>query len=262
MGHIRLGGMPTTRKWREVVALLNDNQHSIADLARAVEGAADLSLRQAVKDPGFIEALWLMLKLPAAAKSASFEAELARLGIAVPPDPTVTDLLAGFDDALEKARLRNGRATTDLSVMARNAAVAALYGVINERLSSLWSATPQDERTTLATLASTERFGELAQRFFTGLLECHIQYFLDREIPRHIGPAGFVQCVADTHHFDAALRRHCTETTTIMRAYARDWLGKNQFHLQKDLSRDDVTNFAAYAFDKIRSELALRGAGT
>ena len=139
--------------------------------------------------------------------------------------------------------------------------MAALYGVFNERLPSLWSATPQDERTTLATLASTERFSELAQRFFTGLLEGHIQYFLDREIPRQIGSAGFVQCVADTHRFDEALRRHCTETTMIMRTYARDWLGKNQFHLQKNPSRDDVTKFAAYAFDKIRTELAVRGAG-
>ena len=86
MGHIRLGRMPTTRKWRQVVALLGEFEPSIADIAEAVEGASDRSLADAVKDPGFVEALWLMLKIPAAARSASFEEELAKLGITVPPD--------------------------------------------------------------------------------------------------------------------------------------------------------------------------------
>jgi hypothetical protein len=144
-------------------------------------------------------------------------------------------------------------------VLARNAAVGALQGVLQNRVPTLWLPTAEDERTTLATLITTERFGELAQRFFTNLLRGHIQYFLDREVPRHIGPGSFVQSVADTAYFDSAVQRHCGEATFIMRAYAKDWLGKNRFHLGKDISRDDVTGFATYAFTKIRTELAARG---
>ena len=68
MGHVRLGKMPATLKWKEVVALLGD-QPSIPDLAEAVERASDVSLAEAVKDPGFVEALWLLLQIPKAAKS-------------------------------------------------------------------------------------------------------------------------------------------------------------------------------------------------
>jgi hypothetical protein len=259
MGHIRLGELPATLKWRDVVALLSENEPSIADLAQAVERAADRSLSEAVHDPGFVEALWLMLKIPAAAKSPDFVRELSKIGIRVPANPTVVDLLGGFDGALERARLRSGRAITDLSVLARNAAIAAFHSLIQERLPSMWAPTAEDERTTLATLGTTERFAELAQRFFTKLLEGHIQYYLDREIPKHISPAGFVHCIADTHRFDDAVRRHCIETTFIMRAFAKEWLGRNQFHLEKDISRADAAGFANYALTKIRNELSVRG---
>jgi hypothetical protein len=169
----------------------------------------------------------------------------------VPPEPTLADLLAGFDRALERARLRSYRAITDFSVLARNAAVSALQGAVHDRLPDLWSATAEDERTTLATLVTTECFGDLAQRFFMHLLKRHIHYFLDREIPRHIGPGSFVQSIADTAYFDQAVQRHCQETTFIMRAFARDWLGKNQFHLDKNITRENVAAFASYAFTKI-----------
>ena len=53
-------------------------------------------------------------------------------------------------------------------------------------------------------------------------------------------------------------RRHCRETTLIMRAFAKEWLGKNRFYLEKDISRGDAAAFAAHAFTKIRAELHNR----
>lgn len=258
MGHMRLGNPPTTRKWREVVHLLSEGDVSVSDLAESVERAADRSLAEAVDDPAFVEALWLFLKIPQAACSEDFAAALGKLGLQVPETPTVTDVLAAFDDAIEKARGGHKRSLTDFGLIAKNAAIAALQGLANERLPTLWKSTREDERTTLATFASTERFGELAQRFFTNLLEGHLQYFLEREIPRHIGPGNFLQSVADARHFDGTVKRYCSETTIIMRGFAKDWLGKNKFHLEKELSRRDAAGFAAHAFTKIRKELSRR----
>ena len=254
----RLGDPPATRKWKEVIKLLGARDMSVANIANAVERAADRSLGEAVNDPAFVEALWLLLKIPIAAKEADFQAALAQIGIHTPPDPDLTDVLSGFDDAVERARRRSRRAVTDFSLIARNAAIAALNSLTHDRSPSLWEASVEDERTTIATFASTERFGELAQGFFTNLLEGHIQYFLEREIPRHIGPDGPMRSVADASYFEGVVRRHCRETTIIMRAFAKDWLGKNRFHLGKDLTRQDATGFAAVAFTKVRKELSNR----
>ncbi|MEP9390585.1 hypothetical protein [Mesorhizobium sp. KR9-304] len=259
MGHIRLNLPHATRKWSEVVALLDERDIRIASLAKAVEDAADKSLAHAVTDPAFVESMWLLLNIPLAAQERDFAAALRPLGLRVSPDPTMTDILAAFSEAADRARRVGGRRVTDFSVLARNAAMSALAGLAVERGPALWKASVEDQRTTLATFASTERFGELAQSFFTNILDGHLQYFLDREIPRHIGNGSSIRSVADTSYFESALRRHCRETTMIMRAYAKGWIGKNRYHLDKKLKREDAAAFAAYAFKKVRRELSIRG---
>jgi hypothetical protein len=47
-----------------------------------------------------------------------------------------------------------------------------------------------------------------------------------------------------------------------MRAFAKDWLGNNAFHLGKDISRKDAAGFAHVAFEKIRKELSNRSSAS
>lgn len=257
MGHVRLGRLPATRQWREVVELLNTDG-TIAGLAHAVERAADHALAKAVDDPAFVEVLWRLLKIPEAVAAPNLVEALSKIGIHVPDEPSLDDVLAGFDAALEVARRSNMRGVTDLGLIAKAAAISALKSLVDERAPTLWARTPRDDLATLATFTSGARFADLAQRFFTNMLERHLNYFLDRETPRHIGPGRIIRSIADMNYFDGELRRHCQETTVIMINYAQVWLGKNRFHLGKDLSRTDVRNFASYAFTKIRAELSMR----
>ncbi|MGN6470479.1 MAG: hypothetical protein ACTHLC_12945 [Rhizobiaceae bacterium] len=242
------------------MALLEEDQLRIAEIARAVERAADRSLSLAVNDPTFVEALWLLLTVPIAMKEKDPSPALAELGIHVPADPTLTEIMAAFGDAVDRLRRRATRGVTDFGLLACNAAMSALLDMTAEREPQLWQATPEDQRTTIATFVSTERFGELAQRFFTNVLEGHLHYFLDREIPRQIDRGGRFKSVGDTGAFEAAVRNHCRETTLIMRAFARDWLGANRYHRNKDLTRKDTAAFASYAFKKVRGELNRRSA--
>jgi hypothetical protein len=240
------------------VGYLAEADVSVADLADAVAGASEKSLARATKDPAFVEALWLLLKIPEAATGERFSEALRQLGVSVPEDASLIDVVVGMDAAIEKAQRQHAPNVTDLGEMAKHAAVAALQGVVHERLPTLWAPSRQDERTTLATLAAPERFGELCQRFFTNLVEHNLQYFLDRETPKHVGPGRMAQSVGDLVLFDRDVRRHCEETTIIMRAFARDWLGHNVFHLRKDISRADAAGFATVALKKIRKELSAR----
>lgn len=258
MGHVRLGRPPATRKWQQVVELLGAHELAVADIAAAVEWSADRSLATAVDDPGFVESFWLLLKVPQALAAEDYQGELDALGIRVPADAGIADLTAGFEEAFERFRRRSIVGFTDFAFIARDAAVAALAGLAYDSGPGLWRQSAEDERVTIASFASTTRFGELAQTFFTNVLRGHIRYFLDREVPRHIGVGHALASVADAEYFDEAVRRHCCETTIIMRAYSQGWLGKNRFHLEKDITRGDVAALAAYAFTKIRKELNNR----
>jgi hypothetical protein len=66
------------------------------------------------------------------------------------------------------------------------------------------------------------------------------------------------QSVGDLALLDRDIRQHCQETTIIMRAFAKDWLGHNAYHLGKDISRKDAAGFAHVALQKIRKELSIR----
>ena len=258
MGHVRLGHLAASRDWRSIVGYLAGGDVSVAELADAVAAASDKSLMKAIQDPALIEAVWLLMKIPHGARSENVAEALKSLGISVSTNPTITEVVAGFDAAVEAVQRRGGDRVTDLGEMARQAGIAALYGVVQDRLPALWTPTREDERTTLASLDSPDRFGELSQRFFSRLVEHNIQYFLDREMPKHIGSDKLNHSIGDMVMFDGAIRRHCEETTVIMRAYARDWLGNHGFHQGKDLSRKDAYNFSHTAFEKIRSELSVR----
>lgn len=258
MGHVRLGRLPSSKDWRSIVEYLAATDLSIADLANAVADASDKSLMKAIRDPALIEAIWLLMKIPHAARSPDFAQELRALGIFVPTNPSITDVVVGFDAAVEAVQRQGGEGVTDLGEMAKQAGVAALYGAVRDRLPSLWAPTREDERTTIASLDAPDRFGDLSQRFFSRLAEHNIQYFLDREMPKHIGPDKINHSIGDMVAFDGAVRRHCEETTVIMRAYAKDWLGNHGFRQGKDLSRKDAFNFSYTAFEKIRSELTVR----
>lgn len=258
MGHVRLGKLPATKKWREVVELLGARQLVVADIAAAVERSADRSLSTAIQDPGFVESFWLLLMLPQAVAADDPQTALRPLGIEVPTDAGIADLTAGFEAAFERFRQRSVVGFTDFAFIARDAAIAVLAGLTHDGGPSLWPSRPADDRATIAAFASTTRFGELAQAFFTNVLRGHIRYFLDREVPRQIGVGHALASVAHAEYFDEAVRRHCRETTIIMRAFARDWLGKNRFYLGKELTREDAAALASYALTKIRAELNRR----
>ena len=125
MGHHRLGRLPASKKWKEIVCYLAEADVEVGQMADATAVAAEDSLALWEKDPAFIEALWLLVKIPQAAREKEFAKALRRLGLMVPDDPTITDVVVGLDAAIESVQRRNPGAVTNLSEMARHAAVAA-----------------------------------------------------------------------------------------------------------------------------------------
>jgi hypothetical protein len=258
MGHVRLGKLPASKKWREIVGYMAAGDISVADIANAIADASDKSLQKATKDPAFLDALWLLHKIPLAAKEQNFAEALAKIGIQVPDNPSRAELIAGYDAAVQKSQQINAPHVTDLGEMAKQAGITALNNLIQEKSPKLWEATRQDVQQSIATIASTDNFGELAQSFFSGLVQHNIQYYLDREISKHVGPGRMVPSLGDISVMEGALKKHCDETTMIMRTFSKDWYGKNAFHLGKDIDRKATQGFAHVAFTKIRKELQVR----
>lgn len=92
MGHIRLGNLPRTRKWQQVVELL-DSGAGTPEIAAATLDAAKRGLDLAARDPALVHSFWLLTQLPHCARGEDFVAALQRIGVSVASTPTLMELV-------------------------------------------------------------------------------------------------------------------------------------------------------------------------
>lgn len=262
MGHVRLGRLPATRKWQEVVRFLASDDFSIAELADRVVAACDKSFSCATEDPTFQKALRLLFSIPEAAKQTDLQSALARVGVEVPENPSRTDIIAGFEKAIEKAQRSESENVTDLGEIAKQAGIAAFNAVLIKAPPppqlSFWDKPKGDTHRQLEAAATPEGVAELAQTFYAAFAKNNIRYFVDRELPKHIGANSIARSISDLTLFDQNLDRHCREASVIMRTFARDWTAKKVYVQKTPPTAKDIHGFAHIVSEKMRKEFVIR----
>lgn len=256
MGDNRLGVLPQTRRWQEVIDLVGLGASS-ANIAAATLDAAEKEFAQAANDPTLTRVFWLLAQLPDAARSTDFAEALRDLGFSVSDRPSAAELGAAFTEAVDR-EIDGRRARTGLGEVAQFAAVETLSAFLRDRSPALFGSSPDDVRAQLGTLATEVQFGRFARTFFSRFAERFLSYFISRELPRHIGPGGRFASLEEQREFRSALALHCTQASRIVEDFAGGWYSKARF--ERDLSEARAARFLGYAFKKLRGELR-RGAG-
>jgi len=256
MGHIRLGRLPTSKPWNEVVRLLRVGG-SIADLAGATAKAAETELDNAKGDPGLGYTVWLLTQLPIAARTPHFAAKLVELGFDPGAEQSVLSLVAGFSNAVDR-HVAGLADRTDLGELARQAASESLSAFVSGSMPSLFGSTVDDVQREVAHLATKKRFADLARDFFARLTFKTLEYYISRELPKHIGPDKAITSVDGEIAFRAALEQHCHEASLIVQEFAGGWFSKSNF--RGTLNPDTAQKFADFALKKVRDELRARRA--
>src|ERR1700732_2639589 len=101
MGHVRLGILPQSRKWNQLVNELRPGA-AMEQIPASAADAAEAALRAASNDPAFLHAFWLLTQVPLAARGPDFTRDLQRLGVQVPDRPSLMDLVAGISAAVDR----------------------------------------------------------------------------------------------------------------------------------------------------------------
>lgn len=227
MGHIRLGRLPATRKWQQVVALLSRDA-AVGEIAAASAEAADGSLEHAIQDPALRQSFWLLTQIPLVARHPDYPERLRFLGVSVGDSPSLLEIISAFSAAVDRHADRNG-GRTDLGELAQNAAAESLASVVGPDLPSLFGPRPEDTRLALGKFAAPDRFARLARDFFARLTRRHLDYYLSRELSNHVGPARGISSVDVHTAFNAALEQHCREASRIIETFAGGWYSKTIF---------------------------------
>ena len=255
MGHIRLGTLPQSKKWRDVIGLL-DSEASLEDVAEAAARASELDLERASSDPAFQFVSSLLVQLPLLARAPGFEDALNDLGLDAEALGSVSALLSGLSDSIDRNVFELGR-SSDAGELARSALLESLSVQLRDRLPSLFEPTPSYIRHALASFSSGQNFARLARDFFARLSYKSLDYYLSRELANHTGPGKRFANDADRVEFQRALSQHTFEASRIVEEFAGGWYGKTVWK-EQNLNQDSINKFTSFAFKKMRSELGRR----
>lgn len=255
MGHNRLGYLPKTKYWNEVVALIAGG--AAADqVAEATMKAAESAFQYAANDKGVIEAVWLLMRLPQAARSDDLSVALSEIGVSIPIQAGVFDIVASVGDAIDRT-LTHNRGRTDLGEMAQNALLETLTDTLERRTNGLFETGPEDVKRELGRLATVKEFGGVARDFFGRLMSKTMDYFVSRVVSNSLGEGKRFQTIADQAAFTKSLSQHCRESSRIVQSYSGEWLSKANWQTGRNVSREDVRAFTGYAMTKISADLRL-----
>lgn len=259
MGHIRLGTLPQTKKWRAVIDLLQGDA-AMEEVAEAAAAASEEDLRRASSDPVFQFVSSLLVQLPLWARAPGYEDALSRTGIDATAARSVTGLLSELSTAIDAEAFRSGR-VSDAGELAKAAFLESLAVQFDARLPSLFEPTAQEIRSALGSLSQGKNFAGLARDFFARLTYRSLDYYLSRQLAFHTGQGKRFATDADRVAFQRDLAQHTFEASRIVEDFAAGWYGKTIWQKQQ-LDQEAINRFTAYSFKKLRDELGRRRASS
>ncbi|MGH7962864.1 MAG: hypothetical protein ACRERD_13715 [Candidatus Binatia bacterium] len=252
MGHIRLGNLPRTRKWIQVLDLIGGGAGT-AEVAAATMEASQRGLLKASKDAGLVHTIWLLTQVPLAARSESFVAGLRKLGFGVSDAPSLLEVVGAFTGAVDAHLRRSGR-RTDLGEMAQMAASEALAALGTPQTTSLFETTAADVQQAFKSFSTTNQFSTLAREFFTRLSKKYLTYFLSRELSNYVSGDGRFSNIDKHAEFNEALDLYCRQASRVIEEFSGGWFSKTNF--EGGITPEKAAGFVHVALKKLRAELA------
>ena len=198
LGHTRLGPLPKTRSWSQVVESLTGSGlggYAVSSSASRVNiiaaetlKAARSTLARASNDPGVRYTFYLLTQLVLASRHTDWRRELNQHGISLSDHSSVFDLTSEVQGAID--RYINGTAlgATDISEMAQQAAGEALTTLLAAQTPGIFAdSESNDLKNALRSFSTTKGFGQLGQTFFAHFVARFLNFHLSRATSAGLG---------------------------------------------------------------------------
>jgi hypothetical protein len=262
MGHQRLGSIPTSRKWSDVVGEVGgppaaEGQpptaaaQDIPDIAQRTLEAAEEGLRRAIDDVGLRFTFYLLTQVVLAARDADWRQELGALGIRLGDEASVFEFTSELQRVIDEHLEARGGAT-EVSEMAQQAAGEALATLAGPRAATLFGNDQAELQQAVRSLSTKAGFCDLGQRFFACFMARFLNFYLCRITAGQVG-GGRIAQVDNLSEFNNALQTHCLQSARLVHDYCGDWYSKTEF--QKGIDLDNTSHFMAVAVKKFQAEL-------
>lgn len=256
MGHSRIGALPATRPWKDVVRTIADGA-DVAKVAETTLKAAEKAFSSVAKDAGFREAVNLLVEMGLAASKPDAAAEFAAAGVAIGESTSVVDVALAVGEALDE-RIRATRDGQTFGELANRALVSAVTSHLQERLHGLFAPTSEQVAGAMKDLGKKKEFGDLARNFMAKLTNEALGFFLSKTLGTQVGAGQRYATMNQMGQFEAAMKTHCEEASVIVQEFGADWFSKHRYEEGGKISRESAEAFGWVAMKKMKAELAMR----
>jgi hypothetical protein len=265
VGHIRLGTIPKSQPWRDVVESVvstdfgRDNGSQdvwLPEIAAKTLEAAQGGLERAIDDDGLKYAFYLLTQVALRSRDEDWLGGLRNAGIEITPTSTAFDLSSAFQAAVDE-HLFSAGVSSDISEIAQRAAGDVLCSLVGERAVTLFGDTGEELRLAVRSLSTKSGFAHLGQEFFGRFLARYLNFYLSRITATQIG-RGRIGALGDISQFNSELIRHCEQSAGIVRDFAGEWYSKTEY--QRGITPENASGFVAVAIKKLQAELQAQRA--
>lgn len=254
MGHERIGHLPATKKWRNIVAELaefsqkNDNVASIA--TQTTKNVAK-RLERITKDEGVLASFSFLITLLHAAKQRDPNAYLQQNGITLSSSFSLLELARAIKQYSQAHSENTEYATVAVQSLIDTVSV---WTKQEQQQTNLFFGGEPDPFEPWRRAAQAEGFSELSRIYFSNFLGRYLKYFLEREA------SASLTNLFDRNDFIKRLDSHVDtisesafETTKVTQQFAAGWYKNNA---AKDLpDQEKIQGFVSYALKKLKNNL-------
>lgn len=265
MGHTRLGEIPKTREWQEVIAAIAQGSSAegaprmgaaISAISAKTLQAAQGGIARAKEDPGLSFTFFLLTQLALASRTNDWSSALRDLGLAITPTSSLFDLNLQIQNRIDDY-LASVQHSSDISEMAQRAAGEALTSLAHERAETLFGNSGEELRAAIRALSTKSGFAELGHTFFARFTSHFLNFYLSRIAASQVGRG--LERITDVSELNSELGTHCYETARIVRDFCGQWYSKTEFVRGIDLT--NTSGFVAVAIGKLEAELMRQRKG-
>jgi hypothetical protein len=255
MGHQRIGRLPLTARWLDVIELLTEAPDPAA-IAGATLHAAQRRLDNLANEAALPYCFWLLVRIAAAAHEGALREELTRLRLPLRDDDALVGTVARIaDDVFDDLMRTPGEGP--FAELAVHSFQTTLIEIVERRGHTMFGSGFDDFASAMARHGTERGFGELATLFFADFVGRTLKYFLDREVGNRIHPESGLTSISDARECVAAVERHAREMAEIVRTFSGEWFSKHNYLADDNISRGEARGFVGYAMTKVRGELML-----
>lgn len=256
MGHVRLGRLAKSQSWLRLVALLDLSDVEVSAIAAATADGAQDRLTGLRRDPVLGYILWLLTRVTTAARSDDFLTQVRQLGIEIDSSDSAISVVAKIN-GLVRTEIEHHPESGPFGEIASLALRRTLLESIGVHQGRLFGGSADDLAQSIRSQTTDRGFGDVSVRFFGDLLGRTLRFYIDKELPFHIGADSGFRDIDASEQFLRELDTYARQSARIVDRFASEWLSKYAYQEQGYVSREQAQGFVAHAMEKLDAELRL-----